>query len=158
MPPALGLADISQMDGAHPRFWAWIPPSWPQGKEFPHSGWGREGFDARHGGPGRLRAAFGLTTAPRGRTPGAARPPAACRCPFERQHGTGSGSRSLAIRSRRWPNSSRGTATSAIWKIAYRQWAITFAPILTTFSRSVVRDHRSISPGRARVRRKLARL
>src|SRR5262249_4611282 len=82
MPPALGLADISQMDGAHPRFWAWIPPSWPQGKEFPHSGWGREGFDARRGGPGRLRAASGLTTAPRGRTPGAARPPAACRCPL----------------------------------------------------------------------------
>src|SRR5437773_7465242 len=38
--------------------------------------------DARHGGPGRLRAASALTTAPRGRTPGAARPPAAFRCPL----------------------------------------------------------------------------
>src|SRR5262249_17832106 len=158
MPPALGLADISQMDGAHPRFWAWIPPSWPQGKEFPHSGWGREGFDARHGGPGRLREAFGLTTAPEDARRAQLDPWPPAVAPCERQHGTGSGGRSLAIRSRRWPNSSRGTATSAIWKIAYRPWAMTFAPILTTFSRSVVRDHRSISPGRASVRRKLARL
>ena len=35
--------------------------------------------DARHGGPGRLQAPSGLTVAPRGRTPGAARPPAAVR-------------------------------------------------------------------------------
>ena len=34
----------------------------------------------RHGGPGHLRALFGLTAAPRGRTPGAARPSAAFRC------------------------------------------------------------------------------
>ena len=34
----------------------------------------------------------------------------------ERQHGAGSGGRSLAIRPRMRPNSSRGTATSAIWK------------------------------------------
>jgi hypothetical protein len=46
----------------------------------------------------------------------------------------------------------------AIWKIAYRPWAITFAPIFTTFSRRLVSDHRATSPGRARVRRKLARL
>src|SRR3954452_10637421 len=35
---------------------------------------------------------------------------------------------------------------------------MTFAPILTTFSRSVVSDQRSTSSGKTRVRKKLARL
>jgi hypothetical protein len=55
-------------------------------------------------------------------------------------------------------NRSWGTATSAIWNTVQRVWAMTFAPIFTTFSRSVVNDHRSIFFGRARVRRKLARV
>ena len=55
-------------------------------------------------------------------------------------------------------NRSRGTATSAIWKTVYRAWAMTFGPILTTFSRSEVSDHVAISAGRARVRRNLAML
>jgi hypothetical protein len=52
-----------------------------------------------------------------------------------------------------------GIATSAIWQmIAQRPWAITFAPIFTTFSRRLVSDRRSASPGSARVRRKFAAL
>ena len=39
-----------------------------------------------------------------------------------------------------------------------RACAMTFAPILTTFSRRVVNDHRSTSSGRMSVRKKLARL
>src|SRR5947207_14997838 len=35
---------------------------------------------------------------------------------------------------------------------------MTLAPIFTTFSRRLVSDHAAISPGKARVRRKLARL
>ena len=53
---------------------------------------------------------------------------------------------------------SRGTATSAIWKVTYRPWATTLAPILTSFSRIVVSDQCSISFGNASVRMKLARL
>jgi hypothetical protein len=76
----------------------------------------------------------------------------------ERQHGASSGGRSLATRSPMRPNSSGGTATSAIRKIAYRPCATTFAPILTTFSRRLVSDHSATSLGNAEVRRKLARL
>src|SRR5262249_19509162 len=72
-----------------PRWTGPIPVSGPgyrprdlENKDLPPSGWGREGLDARHGGPGRLRAASGLTTAPRGHTPGAARLPAAFRYPL----------------------------------------------------------------------------
>jgi AcrB/AcrD/AcrF family len=39
-----------------------------------------------------------------------------------------------------------------------RPCATALAPIFTTFSRRVVSDHSAIAPGRARVRRKLARL
>ena len=37
-------------------------------------------------------------------------------------------------------NSSLGTATSANWNVTYRPWFTTLAPILTSFSRSVVSD------------------
>ena len=46
--------------------------------------------------------------------------------------------RSRLIPSRMARNNSRGTATSAIWKIICREWRTTFAPILISFSRSVV--------------------
>jgi hypothetical protein len=48
------------------------------------------------------------------------------------------------MRSRIAANNSRRTATSAIWKITYREWGTTFAPILINFSRSVARDLRSV--------------
>ena len=44
--------------------------------------------------------------------------------------------RSIAFRMSR--NSSLGTATSAIWKMIFREWRTTFAPILISFSRNVV--------------------
>ena len=47
--------------------------------KFPPSERGRARPDARHGGPARLQVLSRLTAAPRGRTPGAARPPAALR-------------------------------------------------------------------------------
>ena len=47
-------------------------------------------------------------------------------------------SRSRSMRFRIAANSFRGTATSAIWKMTYLEWATTFAPILISFSRSVV--------------------
>jgi hypothetical protein len=34
-------------------------------------------------------------------------------------------------------NNSRGTATSAIWKMIFREWRTTFAPLLISFSRNV---------------------
>jgi len=37
------------------------------------------------------------------------------------------------MRSRIAANSTRGTATSAIWKITYREWVTTLAPILISF-------------------------
>jgi len=43
-----------------------------------------------------------------------------------------------SIASRMALNNSRGTATSAIWKIICREWRTTFAPILISFSRNVV--------------------
>ena len=51
-----------------------------------------------------------------------------------------SGNRSRLIRSRITRNNRFGTATSAIWKTIYRECATTFAPILMSFSRSVVSD------------------
>jgi len=47
---------------------------------------------------------------------------------------------SIIFRMRR--NISRGSASSAIWKTAYRPWVTTLAPILTTFTRSEVSDQR----------------
>jgi hypothetical protein len=46
--------------------------------------------------------------------------------------------RSRPILSRMARNNSRGIATSAIWKITFREWRTTFAPILINFSRNVV--------------------
>ncbi len=47
------------------------------------------------------------------------------------------------------PNICRDTATSAIWNVTNRPWLTIFAPISTTFSRSVVSDQCSISCGKA---------
>ena len=55
-----------------------------------------------------------------------------------RHPGTVSGSLSRRMRSRMARKSHRGTATSAIWKMTYRACVTTFAPILMSFSRSVV--------------------
>ena len=66
--------------------------------------------------------------------------------------------RRSSIRLRIFRNNSLGTATSANWNVTYRPWRTTLAPILTSFSRSVVRDQCSTSFGKASVRMKLARL
>ena len=55
-------------------------------------------------------------------------------------------------------NNSCGTATSAIWKITYREWVTTFAPILINFYRSVVSDQCFTDLGSASHRRKFPRL
>ena len=55
-----------------------------------------------------------------------------------------------AILARIAANISRDTATSAIWKMTYREWATTFAPILISFSRSVVNDQCATLRGNAR--------
>ncbi len=52
----------------------------------------------------------------------------------------GGGTPNRWIRSKIAANNSRGTATSAIWKITYRELVTTLAPILINFSRSVVSD------------------
>ena len=44
------------------------------------------------------------------------------------------------MRSKIAANNSRGTATSAIWKITYPECLTTLAPIFISFSRSVVND------------------
>ena len=67
-------------------------------------------------------------------------------------------SRSRPIRSRIAANSWRGTATSANWKMMYLACATTLAPILTSFSRSVVSVQPWIGFGSTSCRRKLARL
>ena len=48
------------------------------------------------------------------------------------------GNLSRPIPSRMARNNSLGTATSAIWKTIFPEWRATFAPILISFSRSVV--------------------
>ena len=57
-----------------------------------------------------------------------------------RHPGTGSRGLSRRMRSRMLRKSHRGTATSAIWKMTYRAWVTTLAPILISFSRNVVSD------------------
>ncbi len=52
----------------------------------------------------------------------------------------GGGTPNRWMRSRIVANNSRGTATSAIWKITYPECLTTLAPILISFSRSVVND------------------
>src|SRR5215470_792476 len=70
------------MDGAHPRFWAWIPPSWPR----------RQGVSAFWVGErGLRRPSRGSGSSPGGFRPddgtprthaGRSSTPAACRCPL----------------------------------------------------------------------------
>ena len=72
--------------------------------------------------------------------------------------GTGGGNHNHRIRSRIALNSLRGTAISAIWNVVYRAWVTTLAPILISFSRSVVSDLCFTTLGNASLRRKLARL
>jgi len=54
--------------------------------------------------------------------------------------------RQVGAKARRWirprmaANSCLGMATSASWKITYRKCRTTFAPVFTSFSRSVVSD------------------
>jgi len=55
-------------------------------------------------------------------------------------------------------NTERGTATSASWNVTTFAWLTTFAPILISFSRSVVRLQGFTSRGSASCRRKFARL
>ncbi len=64
-------------------------------------------------------------------------------------HGGKGAGRSPSMRRRIFRNSSLGTATSASWKVTYRPWLTTLAPILTSFSRSVVNDQCSTSFGTA---------
>ena len=67
-----------------------------------------------------------------------------------RHPGTVGGTRKRRIRSRIARNSRLGTATSAIWNRTYRACVTTLAPILISFSRSVVSDQcftdRGIAP------------
>ena len=65
---------------------------------------------------------------------------------FSAYAGTGFRRRS-SIRLRIFRNSSLGTATSANWNVTYRPCRTTFAPILISFSRSVVIDQRLASSG-----------
>src|SRR5262245_31986738 len=67
-------------------------------------------------------------------------------------------SRSRPIRSRIAANNWRGTATSANWKVTYLACLTTFAPILTSFSRNVVRFQPRIDRGSANCRSAFARL
>ena len=70
----------------------------------------------------------------------------------------GGGTPNRWIRSRIPANNSRGTATSAIWKITYPECLTTLAPILISFSRSVVSDQCFTYLGSANRRRKFPRL
>jgi hypothetical protein len=73
-------------------------------------------------------------------------------------HPEASARRSRPIRSRIAANSRRGTATSASWKTMYFAWYTTFAPILTNFSRRVVRVQPWIGFGSTSCRSEFARL
>jgi len=68
------------------------------------------------------------------------------------------GGRSSAISRNISANRSRGMATSAIWNATLRPRLTTFAPILISFSLSVVSVHSLIGSSVARARRKLPRL
>src|SRR4029077_17235092 len=92
-----------------------------------------------------------------GRTP----PVGCCGMDSDRTLHAGAGGgcgRSSAIRRKISWNIRRGMATSAIWKAISRQWLTTFAPILMSFSLSLVSDQSLIGSGVASVRRKLPRL
>ena len=62
------------------------------------------------------------------------------------------------MRSRIAANNLRVTATSASWNVTYFECRVTFAPILTSFSRRVVSDQCFTSRGRSSRRKKFARL
>ncbi len=71
---------------------------------------------------------------------------------------SGGGNASRSMRSRIAANNLRVTATSASWNVTYFACRVTFAPILTSFSRSVVSDQCFTSRGSANRRKKFARL
>ena len=62
------------------------------------------------------------------------------------------------MRSRIATNNSRETATSSIWKTTCREWVTTLAPILMSFSRSVVNDQCLPGFGNANRRKKFPKL
>ena len=68
------------------------------------------------------------------------------------------GSRSPLIKLRMPTNTGQGSASSAIWKTAWRACRTNRVPVFTIRSHSDVSDHISVASGVARVRRKLARL
>ncbi len=68
-----------------------------------------------------------------------------------RRHGGKGAGRSPSMRRRVFRNSSLGTATSANWNVTYPPWLTTLAPILVSFSRSVVMDQCSTFCGSANV-------
>ena len=70
----------------------------------------------------------------------------------------GGGIANHAMRFRIAANNRRGTATSANWNVTYFECRITFAPIFTSFSRSVVSDQCLTARGKANRRSKFARL
>ena len=70
----------------------------------------------------------------------------------------GGGNASRSIRSRIAANKFRVTATSASWNVTYFECRVTFAPILTSFSRRVVSDQCFTSWGSANRRKKFAKL
>src|SRR3954452_7450067 len=75
-----------------------------------------------------------------------------------RQAAATGGPRRRSIRRRIAANTARGTATSASWNTRYRPWRTIRAPILASFSHSVLSEHCATSFGSARLRRKFARL
>jgi len=70
----------------------------------------------------------------------------------------GGGNASRSIRSRIAANNFRVIATSASWNVTYLAWRVTIAPILISFSRSVVNDQCRTGFGKASRRKKLPRL
>ncbi len=70
----------------------------------------------------------------------------------------GGGNASRSIRSRIATNNFRVIATSASWNVTYFACRVTFAPILTSFSRRVVSDQCFTSWGSANRRKKFAKL
>ncbi len=79
------------------------------------------------------------------------------RSPRQPRCTNGGGTPNRRMRSRIAANKSRGTATSTIWNITYFACRTTFAPILISFSRSVVNDPCFTDLGSANRRRKFPR-
>ena len=90
-------------------------------------------------------------------TPRVRRPPVQAYCGDDTRRHVGAGlGRRPSISCRIAANSRRGIATSVSWNVTYRPCRTTFAPILISFSRSVVSDQCSTSSGKASVRGDLA--